>query len=110
MKHITIVFLTALVAVFLYVNTATAKPGWQPLVFSKRAPDIAMAFGEKEPEKVLLVVVTKAPDETAYVVVVMKNGHKFKWVRGPYFAAIKRIQAVIEKTKRKKQLPGKFEL
>jgi hypothetical protein len=100
----------AFMAVFLYLNSASATPGWQPLVFSKRAPDIARAFGEKEPEKVLIVVVTKAPDETAYVVVIMKNGHKFKWTRGPYAAAIKRIQAVIAKPVRQTQVPGKYEL
>jgi hypothetical protein len=44
------------------------------------------------------------------VVVIMKNGHKFKWTRGPYAAAIKRIQAVIAKPVRQTQVPGKYEL
>ncbi len=93
----TIALLTALVAVFLWINTARAEHTRPPLVFSKFAPEIAAEFGEKSPEKVLIVVVTKAPGNLAYVVVVMKQGRGFKWVTGPYVSAIKRIRAVVKK-------------
>ncbi len=102
--------LTALVAVFFMINFARAEQPRQPLVFSKFAPEIAKEFGEKEPEKVLIVVVTKAPDNMAYVVVIMKNAHGFKWVRGPYATAISRIRAVVEKSRRLKPASGKIEL
>ncbi len=91
--------LTALLAVFLCLNTVHAQSASKPLVFSKHAADIAQQFGEMETENVLIVVVTKAPDNTAYVIVIMKNGHKFKWTRGPYDSAIKLIQRALEKIK-----------
>jgi len=102
--------LTALVAVFLWINIARADHLLPPLVFSKFAPEIAAEFGEKTPEKVLIVVVTKAPGNLAYVVVVMKQGRGFKWVTGPYASAIKRIRAVVEKTLRLKPASRKTEL
>ncbi len=106
----TIALLTALVAVFLSINTAGAEHSRPPLVFSKFAPEIAAEFGEKTPEKVLIVVVTKAPGNLAYVVVVMKQGRGFKWVTGPYAVALKRIQAVVEKNLKLKPASGKTEL
>jgi len=99
MKHITIAVLTAFMAVFLWANTVHAQSPSRPLVFSKHAARIAQQFGEVAPENVLIVVVTKAPVNTAYVVVIMKNGHRFKWARGPYDIAIKLIQSVLEKIK-----------
>jgi len=106
----TIALLTALVAVFLWINSARAEQLRPPLVFSKFAPEIAAEFGEKTPEQVLIVVVTKAPGNMAYVVVIMKQGHGFKWVTGPYAAAIKRIQAVVGKSLKLKPATGKIEL
>jgi len=106
----TIALLTALVAVFLWSGSARADQLRPPLVFSKFAPEIAAEFGEKTPEQVLIVVVTKAPGNLAYVVVIMKQGHGFKWVTGPYTSALKRIRAVVEKTLRQKPASGKIEL
>jgi len=108
MKPVCIVLLTALVAVFLWVNTTQAQPAYKPLVFSKYAPEIAEKFGEKKPENVLLVVITKAPANMAYVVVVMKDGHRFKWSRGPYSAARKLIREVFDKIKKQKPAPDDF--
>lgn len=105
-----IALLTALVAVFLWINTARAEHSPAPLVFSKFAPEIAAEFGEKKPEQVLIVVVTKASGNMAYVVVIMKQGHGFKWVAGPYAAAIKRIRAVIGRNRKLKPASGKIEL
>ncbi len=105
-----IVLFTALVAVFLWINSARAQQPRPPLVFSKFAPEIAAEFGEQTPEKVLIVVVTKAPGNLAYVVVIMKQGHGFKWVTGPYATAIKRIRAVVEKNLGLKPAAGKIEL
>ena len=106
----TIALLTALVAVFLWINAARADHPRPPLVFSKFAPEIAAEFGEKNPEKVLIVVVTKAPGNLAYVVVVMKQGRGFKWVTGPYAIALKRIRAVVARNLEFKPASGKIEL
>ena len=110
MKYFAIAVLTALVAVFLWANPARAERPRPPLVFSRFAPEIAAEFGEKNPEKVLIVVVTPAPGNMAYIVVVMNNGHRFKWARGSYQTAIKRISNVIGKTGRKERLSGKLRL
>jgi len=110
MKRTITVVLTALVAVFLWVNSTHADRRHQPLVFSKFAGEIASVFGEMKPENVLIVVVTEAPGKGAYIVVIMKNSHKFKWASGPYETAINRIRAVIENKNRPKPLSGKFNL
>jgi len=96
--------LTALVAVFLWANIAKSDPSWPPLVFSEHAGAIAKVFGEKQPENVLVVVVTNAPGDTAFVIVIMKNGHRFKWIRGPYETAMKQIRSVLEKIKNREQV------
>ncbi len=103
-----IALLTALVVVFLWINSARAEQPRPPLVFSKFAPEIAAEFGEKAPEKVQIVVVTKAPGNRAYVVVVMKQGRGFKWVTGPYAIALKRIQAVVDRSLELKPASGKI--
>ena len=97
MKRFYISVFTAFMAVFLCLNATHAQSASHPLVFSKHAADIAQQFGEADPENVLIVVVTKATDNTAYVVVIMKNGHRFKWTRGPYDIAIKLIQSVLDR-------------
>jgi hypothetical protein len=106
----TIALLTALVAVFLWINSARAEHALPPLVFNKFAPEIAAEFGEKTPEKVMIVVVTKAPGNLAYVIVIMEQGRGFKWVTGPYASAIKRIRAVVEKNLKLKPASRKIEL
>jgi len=108
MKPVCTVLATALVAVFLWVNATHAQSARNPLVFSKYAPEIAEKFGEKKPENVLLVIITKAPANMAYVVVVMKEGHRFKWSRGPYSAALKLIREVFEKIKKQKPASDDF--
>ena len=110
MQPKTIALLTALVAVFLWINDARADHSRPPLVFSKFAPEIAAEFGEKNPERVLIVVVTKAPGNLAYVVVIMKQGRGFKWVTGPYAIALQRIRAVVAKNLKLKSASGKTDL
>lgn len=111
MRHIKRIILPALVAVFLCLHPAHAQPVWQPLVFSKHAAAVAQEFGETNTSNVLIVVVTRAPGNAAYVVVIMKNGHRFKWTRRAYDITIKRISNVLAKIKKQKQAsqnPSKF--
>lgn len=110
MKRTITVVLTAFVAVFLWMALASAQGIRKPLVFSKFAPEIAREFGEIKPENVLIVVVTEAPGNMAYIVVIMKSTHTFKWARGPYETALERLRAVIEKKSSQKPLSGKFNL